>query len=167
MKSCALPINILTSGARTALYTILVSICGDISPCLSNYFKAPNLQVNRSQQLETELYKLNKQYIQLLTFYSIYYRGNILPESHNTSTIVDIANGCLVESARFIQQSFLVLAMRIPNPEGNATVERVSRGALNLLPQNPVPTTVAILRCLEESIKRGLCIPDTEHFVLE
>ncbi|KAL4931881.1 uncharacterized protein BDV17DRAFT_255527 [Aspergillus undulatus] len=57
--------------------------------------------------------------------------------------------------------------MRIPDPEGNATVGRVRREILDQLPQNPLPTTVDILRCLEKSIQEGFCIADTERFVRE
>ncbi|KAL3435040.1 hypothetical protein BDV09DRAFT_195219 [Aspergillus tetrazonus] len=199
-----LPIEVLTPGARTALYAILVSTRGDIGPCPSRSYEVPNLQVSRSQWLETELRNLDEQCVQLLAFYTMLYGGNVLPETHDAqvsatvtvspylahvfsqcqcqknvlmnvmsyyksdnSTIIEVASGSLVESAQFIQQSFMDLANRIPHPKGNTIVKSISMKLLHQLPQNPEPTTEAILDCLQKCIQKGLYIPDTERFVRE
>jgi hypothetical protein len=83
------------------------------------------------------------------------------------SVIIKVACGCLVESAQFIQQSFMELAHRILHPTDNAIVKSISMKLLHQLPQNPKPTTEAILDCLQNCIQKGLYIPDTERFVLE
>jgi hypothetical protein len=88
----------------------------------------------------------------------------------NDSTIIDVAKHRLVDSARFIQQSFMDLAIRINETETdqcNAIVNGIRRNILNRLPKSPKPPLPVILDCLMKSIEAGLCIRDAERFVLE
>ncbi|KAL4946481.1 hypothetical protein BDV06DRAFT_208756 [Aspergillus oleicola] len=86
----------------------------------------------------------------------------------NDSTIIKVAKDCNVESAQFIQQSFMDLAIRInETDQGNLIVNRIRRDILNRLPESPKPILPDILNCLINSIQTGSCIADAECFVLE
>ncbi|KAL5335643.1 hypothetical protein BJX70DRAFT_374686 [Aspergillus crustosus] len=86
----------------------------------------------------------------------------------NDSTIINVAKDRPVNSAQFIQQSFMELAIRINEADqNNAYVNKIRRNILNQLPKFPRPSLPAILNCLIYSIRMGLYIPDAEHFVLE
>lgn len=54
-----------------------MSACGNIGSDPKDW----NLEVDRTQWLETELHQLDNQHVQLLAFYNMRYGGKVLPES--------------------------------------------------------------------------------------
>ncbi len=87
----------------------------------------------------------------------------------NNPTIIDVAGHRGEESAaRFIQQSFMLMAIGIEkNNQDNMVVNRIRRGILDQLPESSEPTQSDILDCLINCIRARKYIPEAERFVLE
>ncbi|KAL4801326.1 hypothetical protein BDV18DRAFT_155040 [Aspergillus unguis] len=127
-----LAIEALWPGARRALYAIFVSACGNI-----------------------ELHQLNNQHVQLLAFYNmcdayIPMTVTVSPDLVYVFSQFKSQEDVPINSAAlFIQQSFMLMAIRIKkNDQGNMVVNRIRRGILSRLPESSEPTLLDILNCL-------------------